>query len=139
MKKAPAMTTVTRVALSVLVSAHLGAAHGATYTVSPGQSIQAAVSRAAAGDTVRVLAGTYKEKLLVKDKSGAAGAFITIVGEPGATISGAGLAPAGREGLVTIRNSNYVRVEGLIVTGLASALRAMRSAHSSKMRRWTGS
>lgn len=95
-------------------------AHAAVITVSPGQLIQTAVNSAVAGDTVRVLAGTYKEKVLISGKSGTASAFITLKGDPGAIISGQNLAPSGRQGLITIKNSNYVRVEGFDVTGFLS-------------------
>ncbi|GJI89695.1 hypothetical protein [Duganella hordei] len=96
-------------------------AHAVIITVSPGQSIQAAVNTAGAGDTVRVLAGTYKQKVLISGKSGTASALVTLKGDTGAIISGSGLAPSGREGLITIKNSNYVRVEGFDVTGLTSS------------------
>jgi hypothetical protein len=96
-------------------------AHAITITVSPGQSIQAAVNTAGAGDTVRVLAGTYAQKVLISGKSGTATAFVTLKGDAGAIISGSGLSPSGREGLITIKNSNYVRVEGFDVTGLTSS------------------
>lgn len=96
-------------------------AHAITITVSPGQSIQAAVNTAGAGDTVHVLAGTYKQKVLISGKSGTASALVTLKGDAGAIISGSGLAPSGREGLITIKNSNYVRVEGFDVTGLTSS------------------
>jgi hypothetical protein len=88
---------------------------------NPGQSIQAAVNTANAGDTVRVLAGTYAQKVLISGKSGTASAFITLKADPNVIISGSGLSPSGREGLITIRNSNYVRVEGFDVTGLTSS------------------
>lgn len=41
------------------------AAQGATWAVAPGQSIAAAVAKAAPGDTVRVEAGRYEERLLI--------------------------------------------------------------------------
>ncbi|OON62202.1 hypothetical protein B0920_01575 [Massilia sp. KIM] len=109
--------------LAALALAMLGAhvaAQAATYTVGPGQSIQAAVNAAVAGDTVLVQAGIYTQKVLVSGKNGAAGAAITLKGEPGAIISGAGLRPSGREGLITVRNSSHFRVEGFTVTGFAT-------------------
>lgn len=116
----PFVTTM-RVLAGLLLSTGLGTTQAATITVSPGQSIQAAVNAAAAGDTVRVLAGTYGEKVLVSGKSGTASAYITLKGDAGAIISGSKLAPSGRQGLITINNSNYVRVEGFEVTGLTSS------------------
>jgi hypothetical protein len=114
-------TPTLRAAAGLLLAASVGAAGAATITVSPGGSIQTAVNAAVAGDTVRVLPGTYVQKVLVSGKSGTASAFITIKGDPGAIISGSGLAPSGRQGLITIKNSNYVRVEGFEVSGLATS------------------
>ncbi len=116
-----AFATGARLLAGLLATTHLIAAHAVTITVSPGQSIQAAVNTANAGDTVQVKAGTYTQKVLISGKSGAAGAFITLKGDAGAIISGSGLAPSGREGLITIKNSNYVRVEGFEVKGLTSS------------------
>jgi hypothetical protein len=112
-----AFTTTACVLAGLLVST----AHAITINVNPGQSIQAAVNTANAGDTVRVLAGTYAQKVLISGKSGTASAFITLKADPNVIISGSGLSPSGREGLITIRNSNYVRVEGFDVTGLTSS------------------
>ncbi|USX29519.1 hypothetical protein NHH73_15000 [Oxalobacteraceae bacterium OTU3CINTB1] len=117
-------TTVSRVAAGLLLSTCVGAALAASVTVNPGQSIQAAVNQAKAGDTIRVLAGTYEQKVLIEEKSGTASAFITLKGDPGAIISGKGLSPSDREGLVTIRNANYVRVEGFDINGLTSGANA---------------
>ena len=114
-------TTVSRVVAGLLLSTCVGAALAASVTVNPGQSIQAAVDQAGAGDTIRVLAGTYAQKVSISGKSGTASAFITLKGDPGAIISGSGLSPSGRQGLITIKNSNYVRVEGFDVTGFASS------------------
>ncbi|MBV7536723.1 hypothetical protein KW842_13185 [Duganella sp. sic0402] len=108
-------------AASVLAGLLVSPAHAVTITVSPGQSIQTAVNTANAGDTVRVLAGTYAQKVLISAKSGSATAFITLKADTGVILSGSGLTPAGREGLITIKNSNYVRVEGFDVTGLTSS------------------
>ncbi len=41
---------------------------GTTWTVQPGQSIQAAVDRARSGDTIRIAAGTYEEAVCVRGK-----------------------------------------------------------------------
>jgi len=115
-----AFTRAGRVLAGLLVSIHLGAAHAATITVNPGQRIQDAVNAAKAGDTVRVTVGTYTEKVLIANRSGAAGAFIILKADPGAIISGVGLKLTGREGVVTVRNSSYVRVEGFDITGLSA-------------------
>ncbi|OIJ41803.1 right-handed parallel beta-helix repeat-containing protein [Massilia timonae] len=114
-------TASTGAAACLLLAAQLGTAHAATITVSPGQSIQTAVNGAVAGDTVRVLAGTYTQKVLVANKSGTASAPITIKADPGVVLKGgSGVTPSGRQGLITIRNANHVRVEGFEVTGFTS-------------------
>ncbi len=56
--------------------------HAATITVSPGQSIQAAVNSASAGDTIQIHAGTYNESVTVS-KSGSAGSPTKVMGFPG--------------------------------------------------------
>ena len=114
-------TTVSRALAGLLLSTCVGAALAASMTVNPGQSIQAAIDQANAGDTIRVLAGTYAQTVSISGKSGTASALITLKGDPGAIISGSGLTPSGRQGLITIRNSNYVRVEGFDVTGFTSS------------------
>nr|WP_314540019.1 hypothetical protein [uncultured Massilia sp.] len=122
MKRAIPFAAAARVLACLFVSCHLGAVQAATtISVNPGESIQAAVDKAAAGDTVRVLAGTYKQKVLFSKKSGSAGAFITLKADPNVILSGSGLSPSGRQGLITIKDSNYVRVEGFDVTGLTSS------------------
>lgn len=105
----------------LLAASQAGTALAAIITVSPGQSIQSAVNSAVAGDTVRVLPGTYTQKVLIANKNGSAGNFITLKGDPGAIISGTGLTPVLREGLVTITNSNYIRVEGLDIANFTSS------------------
>jgi len=114
-------STASTGAACLLLAAHAGTAHAATITVSPGQSIQTAVNAAVAGDTVRVLAGTYTQKVLVSNKSGTASAPILIKADPGVVLrGGTGVTPSGRQGLITIRNSNYVRVEGFEVTAFTT-------------------
>ena len=93
----------------------LGSASAQTLVVNPGGSIQSAVNAATPGTTIQVKAGVYTQKVLFSGKSGTSGRYITLKADPGVTLSGAGLAPAAREGLITIRNSSYVRVQGFNV------------------------
>jgi len=104
-----------------LLLTHLATAHAATITVSPGQSIQTAVNAAVAGDIVRVLPGTYTQKVLFSGKSGTATAPITLKADAGVVLTGgSGVTPSGRQGLITIKNSNHLRIEGFEVTGFTS-------------------
>lgn len=106
-------------AACLLVSTPL--AHAATITVAPGQSIQTAVNAAVAGDIVQVLPGTYTQKVLFSGKSGTASARITLKGGAGVILTGgSGVTPSGRQGLITVRNSNHIRIEGFEVTGFTS-------------------
>jgi hypothetical protein len=83
-----------------------------TVVVNPGASIQTAVNAATPGTTIRVTAGTYTQKVLFSSKNGTSGNYITLLADPGVILSGTGLTPSGREGLITITNSSYIRIEG---------------------------
>jgi hypothetical protein len=89
----------------------IGQAYSQTI-VNPGSSIQAAVNSATPGTTIRVTAGTYTEKVLFSSKSGTSGNYITLKADAGVVLTGTGLSPSGRQGLITITNSSYVRIEG---------------------------
>lgn len=84
---------------------------GAAYS-----TIQAGLDAARPGDTVDVRAGTYNERVTFP-RSGTAGKYITLRGEPGAIIDGTGLFDTltGICGLVYIENRSYVKVVGLTV------------------------
>jgi hypothetical protein len=79
----------------------------------PFASIQRAMEAASAGDTVLVAAGTYKERLEVEKSGTAAQGYLTIMGEDGAVLSGAGL-PG--EATCSIENQSYVRLVNLHFT-----------------------
>jgi len=71
---------------------------------------------AVAGDTVRVLAGTYAE--VVKPNSGTAGNPVTFSAAPGVTVTG----PAGNStngGAFRITSKSYIVVDGFTITGTA--------------------
>jgi parallel beta-helix repeat protein len=50
---------------AVMLALASAAAYAETLTVNPGESIQAAVTQAKPGDTIRVLPGTYKETVFI--------------------------------------------------------------------------
>jgi len=83
-----------------------------TIIVNPGQSIQSAVNAATGGTTIRVTSGTYNQKVKFSNKNGSSGNFITLIADAGVILDGTGLSPSGREGMISILNSSYVRVEG---------------------------
>ena len=71
-------------------------------------AVAAGVSAAQPGDTVTVRAGIYNEAVSF-GRSGSAGAFITLRGEPGAILDGTGRSGQG----IIINNRNYIRVIGM--------------------------
>jgi hypothetical protein len=73
------------VGLLAWVVGAVGAAHAATVVVHPGQSIQRAVNRAHAGDTVRLVPGVYRQNVTIRKR-------ITLVGA-GAGPRGSRLVP----------------------------------------------
>lgn len=77
-------------------------------------TIQEAANVAIAGDTVFVKNGTYNEIVTVKN-SGSAGKYITFAAYPGhaPTIDGEGIDLGMDGGIITIRDKNYIRVQGL--------------------------
>ena len=67
----------------------LGLTNAATFTVKPGESIQAAIEKAMPGDTVKISDGEYSEDLhTVRD--GEPGKYITITGTHKAIVRGTG-------------------------------------------------
>lgn len=76
------MTSTTRLFLAAALAALTVPATAAatTYTVNPGEKIQAAVDKAAAGDTIQIKAGTYAESVTVPT------AGLTIAGEAGVNV-----------------------------------------------------
>lgn len=84
---------------------------------APLATIQEALDRAQPGNTVIVQSGTYNE-IVRFPRSGRADAWITLMAQPGhaVTIDGAGLSiPDYWEGVVTIADVSYIRVQGLRV------------------------
>ncbi|MGI8776206.1 MAG: right-handed parallel beta-helix repeat-containing protein [Acidimicrobiales bacterium] len=93
------ITTIRRKAAATLVSSGLVAgafvaqaapAGAATFTVRPGQSIQAAIDAAPPGSTIVVKPGTYRENLTIEKNN------ITLQGTPGQTILKPPANPVGR-------------------------------------------
>ena len=79
-------------------------AEAATTTVSPGESLQAAIAAAAPGDVLTLPAGRYEGAVVI-------GKPLTLIGEPGATIVGPG------SGSVIGVTAPDVAIRNLTITG----------------------
>jgi nitrous oxidase accessory protein len=88
--------------------------HAATWTVQPGQPIQGAIDRAAAGDTVEVQRGHYTGNLVIARP-------LTLRGIQRPTISG------GQQGDTIRVKSPDVTIEGLIVRDSGDSLLAQNA------------
>ncbi|HWF92359.1 MAG TPA: right-handed parallel beta-helix repeat-containing protein [Terriglobales bacterium] len=90
---------------------------------SPWRTIQHAADTAQAGSTVNVRAGIYDELVSIHVSGNASDGFITFRSYPGETaILDAGhFTPVGRQGVLTIENQSYVRIEGLEIRNFHTA------------------
>ncbi|MHB8135353.1 MAG: right-handed parallel beta-helix repeat-containing protein [Anaerolineaceae bacterium] len=82
----------------------------------PWRTLLKAGNTAIAGDTVKLLPGTYSEKLIPKN-SGTADAIITYTADPGTvTLDGTGISmtnDANGDGLVQILGKSFIKIENL--------------------------
>jgi hypothetical protein len=106
--------------LGILSLTAVPAAASSTIVVSPGQSIQSAVNRASAGDTVLLKPGTYRQSVLVSKNGisirGSGGSAGGTVLQPGPTTGhpcDSGICVLGRPGHVV----TGVRVSDLLARG----------------------
>ena len=90
---------------------------------APWRTIQHAADTARAGSTVNVRAGTYEELVSIHVSGNALDGFITVRSYPGETavIDAAHFTPAGRQGVLTIENQSYVRIEGFEIRNFHTA------------------
>jgi len=77
------MTLIHRIVSLFLVSMAAGQCAAAEYFVTPGESLQAAVKRAAPGDTITLRPGRYHEQAVISGLKGAKGRPVTIRAFPG--------------------------------------------------------
>jgi len=84
---------------------------------APWRTIQRAANSARAGSTVNVRGGIYEELVSINVSGNASDGFITFRSDPGETavLDATRLTPAGRQGVVTIHNQSYLRIEGFEV------------------------
>ena len=90
---------------------------------APWRTIQHAADTARAGSTVNVEGGIYEELVSINVSGNASDGFITFRSDPGATaILDAGhFTPSGRQGVLTIHNQSYVRIEGFEIRNFRTA------------------
>jgi len=92
---------------------------------TPFKTIQYAVNKAIAGDTIYLMTGIYNEKVKFS-KSGSSGSYITLSALSGHTpvIDGstpAVLSPSGREGLISIVDQSYIKISGIEIRNFSGS------------------
>jgi Right handed beta helix region len=90
---------------------------------APWRTIQHAADTAGAGSTVNVRGGIYEELVRVNASGNARDGFITLKNYPGETavLDAGHFAPSGRQGVLTIHNQSYVRIEGFEIRNFRTA------------------
>lgn len=92
---------------------------------TPWRTIQHAASIVPAGSTVLVHGGTYREVVTISRSGNATAGFTTFAAVPGeaAIVDGTGLTVGngGQQGLINLRNVNWVRVKGFEVRNFVSS------------------
>jgi Right handed beta helix region len=90
---------------------------------APWRTIQHAADTARAGSTVNVRAGVYEELVSINASGNAGDGFITFRSYPGETavLDAAHFTPSGRQGILTIHNQSYVRIEGFEIRNFRTA------------------
>jgi nitrous oxidase accessory protein len=111
----PHRSPASRAALLLLLLL-TAAAEGRTWRAAPDTGLGATVARAAAGDTVWVEPGVYREDSVLVDRR------LTIIGRPGAEVDGSG------GGHLMIVRADGVEVRGLAFRGASLSYRADHAA-----------
>jgi hypothetical protein len=90
---------------------------------APWRTVQHAADTARAGSTVNVRGGVYEELVNINVSGNATDGFITFRSYAGETaiLDAAHLTPSGRQGVLTIHNQSYVRIEGLEIRNFHTA------------------
>jgi hypothetical protein len=90
---------------------------------APWRTIQHAVDTVRAGSTVNVRGGTYDELVSLNASGNASDGFITFRSYPGETaiLDAEHFTPSGRQGVLTIHNQSYVRIEGFEIRNFRTA------------------
>jgi hypothetical protein len=90
---------------------------------APWRTIQHAADTARAGSTVNVRSGIYEELVSIHVSGNALDGFITFRSCPGETVvlDATHFTPSGRQGVLTIQNQSYVRIEGFEIRNFHTA------------------
>ena len=90
---------------------------------SPWRTIQHATDTARAGSIVNVRGGIYEELVSINASGNASDGFITFRNFPGETaiLEAEHLTPSGRQGVLTIHDQSYVRIEGFEIRNFRTA------------------
>jgi Right handed beta helix region len=90
---------------------------------APWRTIQHAANTARAGTTVNVRGGVYEELVSINVSGNAIDGYVTFRSYPGETavLDARHFTPAGRQGVVTIHNQSYVRLEGFEIRNFRTA------------------
>jgi hypothetical protein len=90
---------------------------------APWRTIQHAADTARAGSSVNVRGGVYEELVSINVSGNASDGFISFKSYPGETavLDATRFTPSGRQGVLTIHNQSYVRIEGLEIRNFRTA------------------
>ena len=90
---------------------------------APWRTVQHAADSARAGSTVNVRSGVYAELVNIRQSGNASDGFITIRSYPGETavLDAEHFTPAGRQGILTIHDQSYLRIEGIEIRNFHTA------------------
>jgi hypothetical protein len=90
---------------------------------SPWRTVQHAADTVRAGGTVNVRGGVYEELLNIKASGNATDGFITFRSYPGETaiLDAQHFTPSGRQGVLTIHNQSYIRIEDFEIRNFHTA------------------
>ena len=90
---------------------------------APWRTVQHAADTARAGSTVNVRGGIYEELVSLNASGNASDGYITFRSYPGETaiLDAEHSTPSGRQGILTIHNQSYIRVEGFEIRNFRTA------------------